>query len=100
MGNGSVRVEKMGTVAEFFRGLVKSTKILAQKVGAFIMIVFVLGLIAGIYIAQANLSILWVAAFSLVVVVLWNDFGEGIGILLLLLILFIFFPQIFPPIKL
>jgi hypothetical protein len=88
----------MGTVAEFFRGFIKSTKIIAQKVGAFVMIVFVLGLIAGLYIAQANLSILWVGAFALVVVVLWNDFGEGIGILLLLLLLFLFYPQIFPPI--
>ncbi|MEK6970659.1 MAG: hypothetical protein AABW68_03100 [archaeon] len=86
----------MGTVAEFFRSLVKGTKILIQKVGAFIMLVFVLGLLAGIYIALANLSLLWVGAFATVVVVLWNDFGEGIGILLLLLILFIFVPQIFP----
>lgn len=89
----------MGTVAEFFRGIVKSTKILVQRAGAFIMLVFVLGLIAGAYIVAAQLSILWFFAFGLVVIVLWNDFGEGIGVLLLLLILFIFFPQIFPPIQ-
>lgn len=87
----------MGTVAEFFRSIVKSTKILVQKVGAFIMLIFVLGLIAGAYIVAAQLSVLWFFAFALVVVVLWNDFGEGIAILALLLILFIFVPQIFPP---
>lgn len=90
----------MGTVADFFRGIVKSTKIIAQKVGAFVMLVFVLGLVAGVYIAFAGLSLLWVAAFALVVVVLWNDFGEGIGILLLLLIVFIFMPYLLPMIQL
>ncbi|MEK6902837.1 MAG: hypothetical protein AABX02_04605 [archaeon] len=88
----------MGSVAEWFRGVVKGTKIFVQKVGAFIMLIFVLGLIAGAYIVAAQLSILWFFAFGLVVVVLWNDFGEGIGVLLLLLVLFLFFPQIFPPI--
>ena len=87
----------MGTVAEFFRGIVKSTKILVQRAGAFIMLVFVLGLIAGGYIIAAQLSILWFLAFGLVVIILWNDFGEGIAILALLLILFIFVPQVFPP---
>ena len=90
----------MGTVADFFKGIVKSTKILAQKVGAFVMLVFVFGIITGVYIAFAGLSILWVAAFGLVVVVLWNDFGEGIGILLLLLIIFIFMPYLLPMIRL
>ncbi len=90
----------MGTVAEFFRGVVKGTKIFAQKVGSFLMLLFVLGLIAGAYIVHAGLSPLWFGAFGLVVVVLWNDFGEGIGILLLFLILFIFFPGILPPISL
>lgn len=90
----------MGSVAEFFRGIVKSTKILAQKIGAFIMLVFVLGLVGGVYIASAGLSLLWIAAFALVVVVLWNDFGEGIGILLLLLIVFIFMPLLLPMIRL
>lgn len=90
----------MGTVADFFKGFVKSTKILAQKVGAFVMLVFVLGIVTGVYIAFAGLSILWVAAFALVIVVLWNDFGEGIGILLLLLIVFIFMPYLLPMIRL
>ena len=89
----------MGSVADFFRGIIKGTKIIVQKVGAFIMLIFVLGLIAGAYIVSAGLSPLWFAAFALVVIVLWNDFGEGIGILLLLLILFIFFPGIFPAIS-
>lgn len=90
----------MGSVADFFRGIVKSTKVLVQKVGAFIMLVFVLGLLAGIYIAFAGLSLLWVAAFAVVVIVLWNDFGEGITILVLLLLLFIFMPWILPVIRL
>ncbi len=90
----------MGTVSEFFRGIIKGTKIIVQKVGAFIMLIFVLGLLAGAYIVSAQLSPLWFAAFALVVVVLWNDFGEGMMVLLLLLLLFIFFPQIFPPIQL
>lgn len=89
----------MGTVAEFFRSLVKSTKILVQKVGAFIMLIFVLGILAGVYIALGNLSALWIAAFALVVVILWNDFGEGITILVILLLLFLFYPQIFPPVN-
>jgi hypothetical protein len=90
----------MGSVADFFRGFIKSTKIIAQKVGAFVMLVFVLGIITGVYIAFAGLSLLWVAAFALVIVVLWNDFAEGIGILLLLLIVFIFMPYLLPMIRL
>lgn len=86
----------MGTVAEFFRGIVKSTKILVQKVGAFIFLVFVLGTLAGAYIIAADLSKLWFVAFGLVVITLWNDFGEGIGILLLVLFLFLFFPDLLP----
>ena len=90
----------MGSVADFFRGIIKSTKIFVQKVGAFLMLIFVLGLIAGAYIIHAGLSPLWFGAFGLVIIVLWNDFGEGIGILLLFLILFLFFQAVLPPISL
>lgn len=90
----------MGTVAEYFRGIVKQTKILAQKIGAFIFIVFLLGTLAGAYIIAADLSKLWFGLFGLSVVVLWNDFGEGVGIVLLLLIVFIFFPDLVPRINL
>ncbi|MBM3282490.1 MAG: hypothetical protein FJY86_04095 [Candidatus Diapherotrites archaeon] len=89
----------MGTVADFFKGFIKSTKIIAQKVGAFVMLVFFLGVLMGTYIAFAGLSLLWVAAFGLVVVVFWNDFGEGVGILLLLLIVFFFMPYLLPQIR-
>lgn len=89
----------MGTVAEFFRGIVKSTKILVQKVGAFLFMIFLLGTLAGAYIIAADLSKLWFAAFGIVVVVLWNDFGEGIGILLLILFVFLFFPDVLPRIN-
>ncbi len=90
----------MGSVAEFFRSIVKNTKVLVQKAGAFLMLIFLLGIITGIYIAFSNLSLLWVAAFGLVVVMLWNDFGEGVAMLVILILLFLFFPQIFPPIQL
>ncbi len=90
----------MGTVADFFRGFVKSTKIIAQKVGAFVTLIFFLGILTGVYIAFSGLSLLWVAAFGLVVVVFWNDFGEGVGILLLLLLVFFFIPHLLPQIRL
>ena len=90
----------MGTVADFFKGFIKSTKIIAQKVGAFVMLVFFLGILMGTYISFAGLSLLWVAAFGLVVVVFWNDFGEGVGILILLFLVFFFMPYLLPQIKL
>ena len=86
----------MGTVAEFFRSLVKSTKIFAQKVGAFILLVFFVGMLAGGYIIQANFSPLWFLAFGLSIVVTWNDFGEGVTIFFLFLLFFIFMPEILP----
>lgn len=89
----------MGSVADFFRSFLKSTKIIAQKVGAFVMLVFFLGILTGVYIAFAGLSLLWVAAFGLVIVVFWNDFGEGVGIFLLLLIVFFFMPYLLPQIR-
>lgn len=89
----------MGTVAEFFRGIVKSTKILVQKVGAFILLVFLLGMIAGAYIVSAQLSILWFGAFGVAVVALWNDFGEGVTLTAVLLILLIFVPDVFPMVR-
>ncbi len=89
----------MGTVADFFKGFIKSTKIIAQKVGAFVMLVFFLGILTGVYIAFSGLSLLWVAAFGLVIVVFWNDFGEGVGIFLLLLIVFFFMPYLLPQIR-
>ncbi len=89
----------MGSVAEFFRGIVKSTKILAQKVGAFIVIVFLLGMIFGGYLITGNFSKLWFVAIGLAVVVFWNDFGEGVGFLILTFILFFMFPDLLPNIR-
>jgi hypothetical protein len=88
----------MGNVAELFRGFVKGTGIFFQKVGAFLLGIFVLGLLAGGYIVAFGLSALWFLAFLLAIVVMWNDFGEGIAIILLLIVLFVFFPDIFPPV--
>ncbi len=89
----------MGSVAEFFRGIVKSTKIIAQKVGAFIVIIFLLGMIFGAYLIVGNFSKLWFFAIAAAVMVLWNDFGEGVGFLLLVFILFFFFPDLLPNIQ-
>ncbi len=94
------RVVKLGSVAEFFRGIVKGTKIIVQKVGAFILLVFFLGMLAGGWIISAQLSPLWFLAFAISIVVIWNDFGEGIAIFFLLLILFLFAPQILPLVRL
>ena len=93
-----IEVLGLGSVAEFFREIVKGTKILVQKVGAFILFVFLLGMIAGAFIISAQLSLLWFVAFALAIVVTWNDFGEGVAITLLLVILLIFMPTILPPI--
>lgn len=90
----------MGSVAEFFRGIVKSTKVLAQKVGAFIVMVFLLGMIFGGFLITGNFSKLWFVAFGLAIVIFWNDFGEGVGYLVLLFILFFFFPDLLPTINL
>ncbi len=88
----------MGSVAEFFRGIVKSTKVLAQKVGAFIAMIFLLGMIFGGFLIGGNFSKLWFVAFAAAIVVLWNDFGEGVGFVILLIILFFLFPDILPSI--
>ncbi|MDP2666484.1 MAG: hypothetical protein Q8P05_03220 [Candidatus Diapherotrites archaeon] len=87
----------MGTVAEFFREIVKSTHVFFQKVGAFVLLVFVLGMLAGGYIIAASLSPLWFLAFAVTIVVMWNDFGEGVAIFALILILFLFVPELLPP---
>ena len=89
----------MGSVAEFFRGIVKSTKILAQKVGAFIVIVFLLGMIFGAYLITGNFSKLWFVAIAAAVLVFWNDFGEGVGFLILVFLAFFFFPDLLPNIR-
>lgn len=89
----------MGSVAEFFRGIVKSTKVLVQKVGAFIVIVFLLGMIFGASIIIGNYSKLWFGLIAAAVVVFWNDFGEGVGFLILVFLLFFMFPEVLPQIR-
>ncbi|MFH0970102.1 MAG: hypothetical protein V1776_01430 [Candidatus Diapherotrites archaeon] len=88
----------MGSVSEYFRRIVKSTKVLVAKVGAFILLVFFLGMIAGGLIFAWDYSLLWYPAFFLSIVIMWNDFGEGVVIFLLLLLLFLFAPWVFPSI--
>ena len=89
----------MGSVADFFRGIVKGTKIIAQKVGAFILFVFLLGMLVGGFVIANQLSPLWFVAFGIAVLVTWNDFGEGVGITALLLILLFLRPDVFPMIN-
>ncbi|MEK6820793.1 MAG: hypothetical protein AABY11_00135 [archaeon] len=89
----------MGTVYDFFKSTVKSFKVIAAKTGAFVLLVFFLGMLLGGTILAWDLSLLWFVAFFLSIIITWNDFGEGMTIFFLLVLLFLMAPWVFPPIS-
>ncbi len=82
-------------VASFFGSMAKAIPVLLLKAGAFLLLLFTLGLFAGYYIAWAGISPTIFLIPLIAMVVMWYKLDEGVFVLVLLTLLVVFFPEAF-----
>ena len=86
----------MGIIFNFVRGIVKSIGFIAAKVGAAVLFVGILGMLFGVFVITSGINQLFLLGPILAAVVMWEDYGWGIMVLLGVLIAAFFFPGILP----
>ncbi len=82
-------------VANFFDKIVKAIPIILTKIGTILMLIFVVGMIAGYLVFAMGLT---PAIFLIPIVamfVMWYRLDEGVLLLILLALLVIVFPELF-----
>ncbi len=82
-------------VASFFDKIVKTIPIILTKIGTILMLIFVVGMIAGylVFAMGATPAIFLIPIVAMFV--MWYRLDEGVILLILLTLLVVFFPELF-----
>ena len=82
-------------VASFFDKIIKAIPIILAKIGTILMLIFVLGMIAGYLVFAMGLTPAIFLIPILAMFVMWYRLDEGVVLLILLALLVIVFPELF-----
>ena len=82
-------------VASFFDKVVKAIPIILTKIGTILMLIFVVGMIAGYLVFVMGLTPAIFLIPILAMFVMWYRLDEGVVLLILLALLVIVFPELF-----
>lgn len=84
----------MGIVADFFKDVLKGAQIIVKKVGSFVLLSYVLGMLYGIYIFTFGLNAIYFLVPIVSLAIMWEDFGWGVMVFIILTAIAILNPNL------